>query len=227
VLNIGADLGAMAEACRLLLPALPGWLFVLAYGLACTAGQMLLRHASYVAVLKWLTLSLFAYFATLCVIDVPWAQVARGLMLPTLKFDKDMWMMVIAILGTTISPYLFFWQAGQEAEDTKAMPVRQPLRQKPGQGADALARIRFDTLVGMAVSNLVAPAIMITAGVTLHQHGVHEIASAAQAAEALRPVAGSMAFALFALGIVATGLLAVPVLAGSAAYALGEARRWR
>jgi Mn2+/Fe2+ NRAMP family transporter len=134
--------------------------------------------------------------------------------------------MVAAILGTTISPYLFFWQAAQEVEDTKTEPIREPLRQRPAQGANALARIRLDTLVGMAISNLVALAIMATSAATLHGAHVNQLDSAAQAAEALRPLAGSFAFALFALGIVGTGLLSVPVLAGSAAYALGEARRW-
>jgi Mn2+/Fe2+ NRAMP family transporter len=132
----------------------------------------------------------------------------------------------VAILGTTISPYLFFWQAAQEVEDTKAQPTREPLLQKPSQGAGALARIQLDTLVGMGISNLVALAIMVTAAATLHKSGVHSLTSAAQAAEALRPLAGDAAFALFALGIIGTGLLSVPVLAGSAAYALGEARRW-
>lgn len=134
--------------------------------------------------------------------------------------------MVAAILGTTISPYLFFWQAGQEVENTKTEPTREPLLRRPAQAADALSRIRLDTLAGMAISNLVALAIMATAAATLHGSAVKEIESAAQAAEALRPLAGSFAFAVFSLGIIGTGLLSVPVLAGSAAYALGEARRW-
>jgi len=139
---------------------------------------------------------------------------------------RAFWMMVVAILGTTISPYLFFWQAAQEVEDTKARPERRPLRVAPGQGRGALARIQLDTLVGMGFSNVVALAIMVTASATLHAAGHHELKSAADAAEALRPIAGNFAFALFALGIVGTGLLSVPVLAGSAAYALGESRRW-
>jgi Mn2+/Fe2+ NRAMP family transporter len=134
--------------------------------------------------------------------------------------------MVAAILGTTISPYLFFWQAAQEVEDTKTEPTREPLRRRPAQGTGALARIRLDTLIGMGISNLVALAIMATSAATLHGAHVKQLDSAAHAAEALRPLAGSFAFALFALGIVGTGLLSVPVLAGSAAYALGEARRW-
>jgi Mn2+/Fe2+ NRAMP family transporter len=146
--------------------------------------------------------------------------------LPKFQSSKEFWLTVVAILGTTISPYLFFWQASQEVEDTKTEPLRQPLNRLPAQGADALSRIRLDTLIGMGVSNAVALAILATAASTLHTHGVLEITSAAQAAEALRPIAGQFAFGLFSLGIVGTGLLSVPVLAGSAAYALGEARRW-
>jgi NRAMP (natural resistance-associated macrophage protein)-like metal ion transporter len=225
-LNIGADLGAMAEATRLLLPAPAAWVYVIIFGVITTAGQVLLQHTRYVAVLKWLTLSLFAYFATVCVVHVPWLEFLQGLVWPRISLDRDFWLTVTAILGTTISPYLFFWQAAQEVEDTKARPTRQPLLARPGQGAGALARIQLDTLVGMGVSNLVALAIMVTAAATLHKSGVHTLTSAAQAAEALRPLAGRAAFALFALGIIGTGLLSVPVLAGSAAYALGEARRW-
>jgi NRAMP (natural resistance-associated macrophage protein)-like metal ion transporter len=226
VCNIGADLGAMAEASRLLLPIVPNWLFLAAFALVCAAGQIFLHHRRYVAILKWLTLSLFAYFAVLAVVHVDWLALLRGLILPQWQKDKNFWLMVAAILGTTISPYMFFWQASQEVEDIKTEPVRQALRKRPAQGADALLRIRLDTLIGMGMSNLVALAIMATAAATLHQSQTHDLQSAAQAAEALRPLAGNFAFALFALGIVGTGLLAVPVLAGSAAYALGEARHW-
>ena len=225
-LNIGADLSAMGAASRLLLPAIPAWAFLLLFGVICTAGQVFLKHTRYVAVLKWLTLSLFSYFAVLCVVHVKWSELATGLLLPRFTSERAFWMMVVAILGTTISPYLFFWQAAQEVEDTKAKPERRPLREEPGQGKGALARIRLDTLIGMGFSNLVALAIMVTAGATLHASGHQELASAADAAEALRPLAGNFAFVLFAIGIVGTGLLSVPVLAGSAAYALGEARRW-
>ena len=226
VCNIGADLGAMAEAGRLLWPKMPAWLYLAVFSVVCAAGQIFLKHTRYVAVLKWLTLSLFSYFGALCVVHVPWVKFFKGLFVPTLEFDKDFWLAAVAILGTTISPYLFFWQASQEVEDTKAEPIREPLLRRPEQGPDALSRIRLDTLIGMGVSNAVAVAIMATAAATLHTTGIREITSAAQAAEALRPIAGQFAFALFALGIVGTGLLSVPVLAGSAAYALGEARQW-
>ena len=226
ICNIGADLGAMAEASRLLFPALPAWAYLVIFSSICTTGQIFLQHTRYVAILKWLTLSLLAYFATLCVVHVAWAEFFKGLLLPKLLPDKQFWLTMIAILGTTISPYLFFWQSSQEVEDTKTEPVREPLWRRPSQGRDALARIRLDTLIGMGVSNIAALAIMATAAATLHVRGVHEISSAAQAAEALRPIAGQFAFALFSLGIIGTGLLSVPVLAGSAAYALGEAQSW-
>ncbi|HEV7431713.1 MAG TPA: divalent metal cation transporter [Steroidobacteraceae bacterium] len=225
-LNIGADLGAMAAASRLLVPAVPAWLYIVLFGMICVLGQVFIKHRRYVAVLRWVTLSLFAYFAALLMVHVQWSELARGLLWPRLALDREFWMLVVAVLGTTISPYLFFWQAGQEVEDTKAIRERQPLHREPRQGANALARIHLDTLIGMGFSNLVALAILVTAAATLQKAGGQEIQSAAQAAEALRPVAGNFAFAVFALGIIGTGLLAVPVLAGSAAYALGEARGW-
>jgi NRAMP (natural resistance-associated macrophage protein)-like metal ion transporter len=224
--NIGADLGAMAESARLLLPMVPAPVFLALFAAVCAGGQIFLNHARYASILKWLTLSLFAYFATLCVVHVAWGAFFKGLFWPQLSSGKDFWLTVVAVLGTTISPYLFFWQASEEAEDTKTDPVRKPLRARPSQGGDALTRIRLDTLFGMGISNLVAVAIMATAAATFHVKGIDHLDSAAQAAEALRPLAGQFAFALFALGIIGTGLLSVPVLAGSAAYALGEARGW-
>jgi NRAMP (natural resistance-associated macrophage protein)-like metal ion transporter len=225
VLNLGADLGAMAESTRLLAP-IPAWLAVLLFGAITIGGQVVLEHTRYVAVLKWLTLSLFAYFGTLATVRIPWGELIHGLLWPQLSLNRDFWLMVVAILGTTISPYLFFWQAAQEVEDTKACPSSEPLLQAPSQAPEAIARIRADTLIGMAFSNLVGLAILVTSAVTLHAHGVRDVGTAAQAAEALRPVAGPWAFTLFAIGIVGTGLLSVPVLATSAAYALGEARHW-
>ena len=225
VLNIGADLGAMAQSMRLLVP-LPAWAGLLLFAVISTAGPVLLEHTRYVAVLKWLTFSLLAYFGTLITVPIPWATLLRSLVWPHVSASHDFWLTVVAVLGTTISPYLFFWQAAQEVEDTKAHPVRQPLLQAPRQASSALARIRTDTLTGMALSNLVGLAILITSAVTLHSRGIVDVGTAAQAAAALKPVAGTQAFLLFAVGIIGTGLLSVPVLAGSAAYALGEARRW-
>lgn len=226
VLNIGADLRAMAQSARLLLPV-PLWAGLLLFAGISTAGPLLLKHSRYVTILKWLTLSLLSYFGTLITVPIPWGTLIRNLVWPHLSAGRDFWLTVVAVLGTTISPYLFFWQASQEVEDTETHSRRQPLLKAPRQAPVALARIRADTLVGMAVSNLVALAILVTSTVTLHSQGIKDIGTAAQAAEALRPVAGTQAFVLFAVGIIGTGLLSVPVLAGSAAYALGEARRWK
>jgi Mn2+/Fe2+ NRAMP family transporter len=187
---------------------------------------MLFQHARYVSILKWLTLSLFAYFATLCIVHIEWQDLAAGLFLPHFSGSRDFWLTVVAILGTTISPYLFFWQAAQEVEDTKAKPFDHPLREDPAEGPNALARIRLDTAAGMGFSNLVALAILVAAAATLHRAGITQVSTAAQAAQALQPLAGNLALALFSLGIIGTGLLSIPVLAGSAAYALGEARGW-
>ncbi|MER9332563.1 Nramp family divalent metal transporter [Mesorhizobium sp. M0293] len=224
-INIGADLGAMADALRLIIGG-PQLLYVALFAGISVVLQIFLKYSRYVSILKWLTVSLFAYFGTILFVHVPWAEIARGLFIPTLSPDPQFWTTVVAIFGTTISPYLFFWQASQEVEEEKANPRRKPLKKAPRQSAHAIKRIRLDTYVGMAFSNLVALAIMITAGATLHAGGVTDITSSSQAAEALKPVAGQFAFTIFALGIIGTGLLAIPVLAGSAGYALGEARKW-
>jgi NRAMP (natural resistance-associated macrophage protein)-like metal ion transporter len=224
-INIGADLGAMADASRLVLGG-PQALYVLLFAVICAALQIFLQYTRYVSVLKWLTLSLFAYVATLFMVKVSWGEAVRSLAVPSVHWDKDYLTTVVAVLGTTISPYLFFWQASQEAEDVRVLPARQILKRAPDQGKGALNRIQLDTFVGMGFSNLIALAIMITAAATLHANNVTDIGTSAQAAEALRPIAGSLAETIFALGIIGTGLLSVPVLAGSAAYAVGEARKW-
>jgi NRAMP (natural resistance-associated macrophage protein)-like metal ion transporter len=225
VINIGANLGAMGEALGLMIGG-PHILYVVGFAFACAALQVFLKYTRYVAVLKWMTLVLFAYVATLFVVNIDWHAMARGF-LPLPTSSGDYWQMTVAILGTTISPYLFFWQASQEVEDIREKPRRQPLVRNPQQADRAYQRIRLDTLVGMALSNAVALAIMVTVAATLHQGGVTQIDSSAQAAEALKPIAGELAFILFALGIIGTGFLSVPVLAGSAAYAVGEAAHWK
>jgi NRAMP (natural resistance-associated macrophage protein)-like metal ion transporter len=224
-INIGADLGAMGDALGLLVGG-PALVYVVAFGIFCAGLQIYIPYESYARVLRWLTLSLFTYFGTVLVVHIPWGEFARGFFIPTVKADAAFWTAVVAILGTTISPYLFFWQASQEVEETRRVAERKPLIRAPEQGKSALERIRLDTYIGMALSNLVALAIMVTTAATLHVAGVTSIETSTQAAEALRPVAGPFAFTVFTLGIVGTGLLAVPVLAGSAAYALAEARRW-
>jgi NRAMP (natural resistance-associated macrophage protein)-like metal ion transporter len=224
-INIGADLGAMGDALALLAGG-PKFLYVVIFGVACALMQVFLKYTRYVSVLKWLTLALLAYFGTVLVVKVPWGEAARGFFIPTFSSTATFWATVVAILGTTISPYLFFWQASQEVEDIDEVPEREPLVDAPKQGTDANERISIDTYVGMGFSNLVALAIMVTTAATLHADGHTDIQTSSQAAEALKPVAGEFAFAIFTLGIIGTGFLAVPVLAGSAAYALGESRRW-
>lgn len=225
-INIGADLGAMSDAVQLLIGG-PGLLYVMAFGLLCAILQVMIDYRRYVSFLKWLTLALFAYFGTVLVVKVPWSEAAYGLFIPTLSSDVNFWTVVVALFGTTISPYLFFWQASQEVEDIEDVTERKPLVNAPRQATEEIRRIRFDTFTGMAFSNLVALAIMVTTAATLHANGMTDIQTSKQAAEALKPVAGDFAFIIFALGIVGTGLLAVPVLAGSAAYAIGEALEWR
>ena len=224
-MNIGADLGAMGDALALLIGG-PRLLHIVLFGAFCAGLQIYVPYKSYAAVLRWLTLALFAYFGTVLVVRIPWGELARGFFIPTFTRDAAFWTTVVAVLGTTISPYLFFWQASQEVEDNRQVRARKPLVHAPEQGPGAIGRIRLDTLIGMAFSNLVALAIMVTTAATLHVAGVTSIDTATQAAAALKPVAGRFAFTVFTLGILGTGLLAVPVLAGSAAYALAEARRW-
>lgn len=224
VINLGADLGAMAAALGLLIPG-PLLLYTALFGLASVLLEVFVSYARYASVLKWATLSLFAYVGVVFVVDVPLGEALRGTLVPSFTFDREHAMALVAIFGTTISPYLFFWQAGQEVEEQHRRHVK-PLMVSPRKAGIELARIRTDTLVGMGFSHLVALFIVIATAATLHANGVHEIESAAQAAEALRPIAGDLAFALFAIGIIGTGMLAVPILAGSAAYAVSETFGW-
>ena len=225
VINLGADLGAMGEALKLLIGG-SAKLYVVAFAVGCAALEIFSRYERYVAILKWTTLVLFSYVATVLVVQVPWHQVLTGVLLPNIAWDKDYIVAVVAVFGTTISPYLFFWQASEEAEDERVDPAKEPLIDAAAQAPRELHRIRIDTCVGMGISNLIGLFIIITTAATLNAHGVTDIATSAQAAEALRPIAGRFAFFFFAAGIVGTGLLAIPVLAGSAAYALGEAFDW-
>ena len=224
-INIGADIGAMGDAVKELIGG-PQFIYIVTIAVVSALLQIFVTYERYARILRWLTVALFAYFAAVAVVHVPWGEAARGLFVPTLSADSAFWTTVVAILGTTISPYLFFWQASQEVEEVRADPAAKPLVRAPGQAPREFERIRLDTAIGMAFSNLVALAIIITTAATLHAHGVTQIETSAQAASALRPLAGEFAFIIFALGIIGTGLLAVPVLAGSAAYALAEARKW-
>ncbi len=230
-INIAADVGAMAEAVKLLAGG-PQPLYVLGFGALCIATQILFSYERTVRVLKYLTLALFAYVAVILAVSVPWKQAMLQSLQPWSYFPagvstQDYAAMVVAVLGTTISPYLFFWQASQEVEDNRRRPHAVALREHPEYVVEHLSRIKQDTFVGMTFSNLIALCIVVATAVTLNEHGITSIQTSAQAAEALRPVAGEFAFAVFAMGIVGTGLLAVPVLAGSAAYATSELFGWR
>jgi len=224
-INIAADLAAMADAVKLLIGG-PGFLYVLAFGTVSVVAQIFLDYKRYSAVLKWLTLTLFAYVAALIVTKVSWVEAVRGIVIPQIQWTSAFLTTLVAILGTTISPYLFFWQASQEAEDQRVDAKKHPLAEKHYGAKQEFGRIRADTIAGMAFSNIIAVSIMIVAAATLHATGKTDIETSAQAAEALRPVAGQFAEIIFALGIIGTGLLAVPVLAGSTAYAIGEGRQW-
>jgi len=224
-INIGADLGAMAAALKLVTGG-PELIFVGGFALLCVGLEVFVQYERYVRVLKWLTLALFAYVGVAFVVHIPWGTVALSMVRPQVEWTPAYITMIVAILGTTISPYLFFWQCEEEVEEVKERDGAKPLRRAPRQASAEFKRIRLDTYFGMALSNLVALFIMLTTAATLHAHGVTDIQTSAQAAEALRPVAGPAVFVIFALGIVGTGLLAVPVLAGSAAYAVGETLGW-
>jgi NRAMP (natural resistance-associated macrophage protein)-like metal ion transporter len=226
-LNIAADIAAMGGALRLVVGG-PVLLYIAAFGIGCLAAEILIPYHRYSRYLKALTLVLFAYVATAFTIRIPWGEVAAATLLPRVSWDRDYMLMLVAIFGTTISPYMFFWQASLEAEERK-------LHAKTQRGAASTARrlghrqgfrIEIDTMIGMVLSNIIGFFIIVTTAATLHAHGMTHIETAAQAAEALRPLAGPAAFLLFSLGIIGTGLLAVPVLAGSAGYAVAETFGW-
>jgi NRAMP (natural resistance-associated macrophage protein)-like metal ion transporter len=224
-LNIAADLSAMGSAMEMAFGG-PRQMWTVLFAGVCIGLQVMIPFPRYAPILKWLTLTLFAYVATLFVVHTPWEEALVAALWPDFAWDAKYTSTLVAVLGTTISPYLFFWQASQEVEEQRAAPGEEPLNLAPEQAREHLARIKLDTWLGMTFSNLVALCIMLTTAATLHANGIVTIDSAAQAAEALRPIAGDFAFALFTAGIVGTGMLAIPVLAGSAAYAVAESFRW-
>jgi Mn2+/Fe2+ NRAMP family transporter len=225
VINIGADLGAMGAAVKLLVGG-PALLYIAAFAVISVLLEVYMKYARYVSVLKWLTLCLFAYVATVFTVTVPWLEVGRELIWPHISFTAKYLTAVVAVFGTTISPYLFFWQAGSEVERERELPGPNALKKTPSDAPGEMHRMRLDTIVGMLFSNVVALFIVLTTAATLHAHGLTDIQTSAQAAEALKPLAGRFAYILFSLGIIGTGMLALPTLAGSAAYALGETLRW-
>jgi Mn2+/Fe2+ NRAMP family transporter len=224
-INLGADVGAMGAALALLLGG-SARLYTVAFGILCVVAEVFISYALYAGLLKWLTVSLFAYVAVVFTVHVPWDQALLATFVPHLTFDAEHAMALVAVLGTTISPYLFFWQSSLEVEDQLRRGAR-PLCLTLDSAKAQFVRIRTDTVTGMGVSNVVAIFIIFATAATLHTSGVTNIQTSSQAAEALRPIAGEFTFAIFAAGIIGTGLLAVPVLAGSSAYALSEAFRWR
>ncbi len=189
--------------------------------------QIYIRYTTYVKYLKWLTLALFAYVLAAFVAHVDWGVAVSSTFVPSISFDTKYFTTLTAVLGTTISPYLFFWQASEEAEEVRNNREEHALKRAPQEAKDQFARIRIDTYAGMGLSNAVALFIILTTAATLHAAGIRDVETSAQAAKALEPLAGQFAFGLFAVGIIGTGLLAVPVLAGSAAYGVAETFRWR
>jgi len=220
VINLGADLSAMGAALVLLTGG-NAVIYTFFFGILCVMLEVTLSYPRYAAILKWTTLSLFTYVGVVMVAGVPWGRALGALVVPEIQWNAAYATAMVAILGTTISPYLFFWQAGQEIEEQHRHHAK-PLCITPREAGPELHRIRTDTLVGMAFSSIISLAIVFSTAATLNANGITDITTSAQAAEALRPIAGPFAFALFALGIIGTGLLAVPVLAGSAAYAVTE-----
>jgi NRAMP (natural resistance-associated macrophage protein)-like metal ion transporter len=224
-INLGADLGAMGAALKLLVGG-PVGLYVVGFAIGCTWLEVFSRYQRYVSILKWSSFVLLAYVAVALVVNVPWGTVLYSTFVPNFSLKTDYVVTVVAVLGTTITPYCFFWQASQEAEDERIDPTAHALIDAPEQAPVEISRMRFDTYIGMGYSNVISLFIIVATAATLNAHGIKDIQTSAQAAEALRPIAGVFTFALFAAGIIGIGLLAVPVLAGSGAYALGEALGW-
>ena len=226
-INIAADVSAMGDVVTLVTVGGSSRFYALGFGLLSIVLQVFIPYRKYVFVLKWLTLSLFAYVATAFVIHIPWTEVGKAVVFPHIVWNSEYLTTVVAVFGTTISPYMFFWQASQEVEEIRLNPEAKSLRKAKAQAPANFHRIRLDTYIGMGFSNIVAFFIILTAAVTLHSHGIVNIETSAQAALALKPIAGDFAFLLFGLGIIGTGLLAIPVLAGSAAYAVAGAFNWK
>ncbi len=225
-INVGADLAAMGEAAKLV-TGFGQHEFTIAFALVSLGLQLFIPYRRYARILMVLTFSLFAYVALLFMLKLDWPAIGAGLIGLHPSLTDDAATTIVAIFGTTISPYLFFWQSAQEVEEVDQKPEEHPLVEEPGEAPEAIARIEVDTISGMLASNLIALAIMISTAATLHQHGVTDINTAADAARALEPIAGRFAFGLFSIGIIGTGLLAIPVLAGSAGYAIAESRGWK
>jgi Mn2+/Fe2+ NRAMP family transporter len=226
VANLGADIGAMGSAFKLLFNG-SALIYAIGFGIISLIAEVFIPYHRYAQILKWSTLVLLVYVATAFVVHIQWQHALIATVVPRITLSKDYMTALTAVFGTTISPYLFFWQASQEVEEQEAAPDQKPLKQAPEQETSQLKPMRTDTYIGMGISNAIAFFIILDTAAALHAHGVTDIQSATQAAESLRPLAGELCFLLFSVGIIGTGLLAVPVLAGSAAYALAEALKWQ
>jgi len=219
ILNIGADIAGMGAVANLIVPAIPSFAFSIIFTLMIMLGVIYFPYQRFASVLKWFCIILLVYLVVPFITDTNWPKVLHATVVPTIKLDKDFMSTLVAILGTTISPYLFFWQATMEAEDIKQKSVIVDKR--------ILSDVREDVNIGMFFSNLVMYFIILTCGTVLYSHGVHKIDTVEQAANALRPVAGNLAYALFALGIIGTGFLGIPVLSGSISYMCAETFNWK
>jgi Mn2+/Fe2+ NRAMP family transporter len=225
VINLGADIGAMGSALQTLVGG-SALLYCVVFGLISVIAAILVPYQQYAQLLKWSALVLFVYVGTALIVHVPWKPVLIGTFVPSLSFSNSYLTALTAVFGTTISPYLFFWQASLEVQEQEAAPGEKPLKRAPKQAPAQLGRMRGDTYLGMAFSNVIAFFIILDTAAVLHAHGITDIQTGAQAAEALHPLAGELAFLFFSVGIIGTGLIAIPVLAGSSAYALAEALQW-
>lgn len=225
ILNIAADVAAMGEVAELV-TGINRYAMTTVFVFSSVLMQIFIPYHRYVFFLKWLTLSLLAYAAVLFTVNVPWAEVLARTFWPQIPFDANTAAVVVGLFGTTISPYLFFWQASEEVEEMRSKGA-QPLSRNGAEASEELRRISWDTWSGMLYSNITSYFIILATAVTLHSAGIRDIQTAADAANALRPIAGDFAFLLFALGILGVGMIGVPVLAGSAAYALAETMGWQ
>ncbi|MGE5499485.1 MAG: NRAMP family divalent metal transporter [Syntrophothermus sp.] len=226
LINIGADIAAMGSTVKLVAGG-SAILYSAILAFISLLLQAWIPYTKYVSVLKWLSLFLFSYLAAAFLVDIKWREVLLSTIIPVITLDLRFLTSIIGIIGATISPYLFFWQAAQEMEEVNTTESDLPLKKAPGQAKEQLDRIKIDTYLGMTFSNLIAFFIMITSAATLNAAGTTEVRSAAEAAESLKPLAGNFAFVLFSAGIIGTGLLAIPILAASAAYSIGEFMKWK
>ncbi len=225
-LNIGADLGAMAKATQLIFPNFDYAILIIGFSLITLGMQIFLSYERYAKYLKWLALILLSYILSAFMINLNPIELLKHTVIPSISFSRDHIFLICGILGTTISPYLFFWQTSQEIEE-RILKGRTTIRLREGATKKEIKKMRTDVWSGMFLSNIVMYFIIATCAATLYANGIDNIDSAADAANALRPIAGENAYLLFALGIIGTGLLAIPVLAGSASYAISESLKWR